>query len=80
MNLQEVEAHFRNEHENWGFIADEKSFDMIFALIEQIKERNESIDRHTALTRHYCNHFFGGSVDKMMETFGYLKGDQEWRR
>lgn len=70
-SLEEVEAHFRNEFENWGFIADEKSFEMIFELIELAKELEGS--RLTALNRHYFHHFFGGSIEKMEETFHYLQ-------
>jgi hypothetical protein len=72
MNLTNVENHFRQQHQLLGNIADEVSFNMIYALIEQVRSQTEEIERLTALNRHYFFTFYNGDITKMKSDFHYL--------
>ncbi|MEK5065934.1 hypothetical protein [Cytobacillus sp. FSL R5-0596] len=49
---------------------------LVDELIEEIVSLNDELDRATAANRHYLFHFFNGSVEKMAETFKYMKSEQ----
>ncbi len=49
---------------------------LVDELIEEIVSLNDELDRATAANRHYLFHFFNGSVEKMVETFKYMKSEQ----
>lgn len=72
MNLQQVEQYFQNEQKLMANFADEHSFNMIYSLIEQVRQLREQNDKLTILNRHYYNHFYNGNLDKMIEDFKYL--------
>ncbi|MGF6951909.1 hypothetical protein QF028_004414 [Neobacillus sp. B4I6] len=72
MNLQQVEQYFQQQEALMGNLADTESFALIYGLIEKVREQNETIDRVTALNRHYYFKFYNGDIAKMQADFKYL--------
>jgi hypothetical protein len=72
MNLNQIENHFKAKQNLLGNLADDKEFDMIYSLFEQIHQLREQNDRLTVLNRHYYHHFYNGNIDKMVQDFKYL--------
>lgn len=72
MKLDSIENHFRQKKELLKNLGDDQEFNMIFSLIEQVRELREQNDKLTVLNRHYYNTFYNGNIDKMVEDFKYL--------
>jgi hypothetical protein len=75
MNLQQTERYFQKKEAALGILAEKETFNMIYSLIEQVRELREQNDKLTILNRHYYNHFYNGNIDKMVEDFKYLMGE-----
>jgi hypothetical protein len=69
MNVTNIETHFRQKQELLKNLGDEQEFNMVFWLIDHVKELREQNDRLTVLNRHYYQHFYNGNIDKMVEDF-----------
>jgi hypothetical protein len=72
MNLNQMETYFQNKQKLLGNLADEQDFNLIYSLIEQIRQLREQNDRLTVLNRHYYHTFYNGNIDKMIADFKYL--------
>jgi hypothetical protein len=72
LNLSKVEQYFQNEQKLMGNFADEHSFNMIYSLIEQVRQLRKENDKLCLLNRHYYNKFYPGDIEKMEADFNYL--------
>lgn len=75
MNLNIIEAHFQQQQKILGNLAEEESFNMIYSLVEQVRQLREENDKLCFLNRHYYNKFYNGDVLKMEADFKYLLGE-----
>ena len=71
-DLNAIELHFKKQQEFLGNLADDESFNMIFTLIEQVRQLRTENEKLATLNRHYYHHFYNGNIDKMIEDFKYL--------
>jgi hypothetical protein len=72
MKVTNIENHFLQKQELLKNLGDDQEFNMVFWLIDHVKELRNEIDKLTVLNRHYYHTFYSGNLEKMEQDFKYL--------
>lgn len=75
MNLDNTENYFLQQQKLMANFADEHSFNMIYSLIEQVRQLRKENDKLCLLNRHYYHAFYPGDIEKMEADFKFLLGE-----